>query len=299
MAAWCRPHRNVPVSRRQHTCDQCSDAPTVPARMPIRVLLLGRRRSGLTPCYRDRFGYIHSQLSTRLSINGNSRGRRDGDASQRPVLSFRRGGADQRHCQHGLHIHELDRICRRPTQSIDNYRDGARPDSDGQFCCRYDGHNCPDKSAGASVQRGWWGVQPAPQTLVLPNGPHTVAVASTETGPPGTQYVFKSWSDSGALSHSITANGAPITLIATFQAQYQLRVTGSPLAGGTVMPGSARFYDAGSVVSVSASASTGYEFFRWAGHVATPDAASTTVILNAPVALTANFKPFKRSLPTR
>ena len=93
-------------------------------------------------------------------------------------------------------------------------------------------------------------LQTAPQTLNLAAGSHTITVATTQSGGAGTQYVFNSWSDGGAASHSINVSG-PATYTASFQTQYQLTISASPAAGGTVTPNSGTFYDSGTVVAIS------------------------------------------------
>ena len=130
--------------------------------------------------------------------------------------------------------------------------------------------------------------QTAPQTLNLTSGSHTITVAATQSGGAGTQYVFNSWSDGGAASHSINVSG-PATYTASFQTQYQLTIAASPAAGGTVTPNSGIFYNSGTVVAISATAGSGYLFANWSGNVASAGSASTTVTMNGPQTVTANF----------
>jgi hypothetical protein len=129
----------------------------------------------------------------------------------------------------------------------------------------------------------------APQTLNLTLGAHTLAVAATVPGAAGTQYVFTSWSDKGAVSHSITVGSSPASFTASFKTQYQLSISASPMAGGTFTPVSPAFYDSGSVVPISAIASSGYAFANWTGSVASSSSSSTTLTISGPEALTANF----------
>ena len=133
--------------------------------------------------------------------------------------------------------------------------------------------------------------QTAPQTLNLSPGTHTIAVATPQPGPAGTQYVFVSWSDGGAASHSITVGGTAATYTASFKTQYQLTISASPAAGGTVTPASGAFYDSGTAVSVQATANTGYSFTSWTGGVASASSAATTVTMNAPQTVAAVFAP--------
>jgi hypothetical protein len=131
--------------------------------------------------------------------------------------------------------------------------------------------------------------QTAPQTLHLSQGPHTIAVMTTQPGSAGTQYVFTGWSDSGAAAHSIGVSSSPATYTASFKAQYQLTISASPAGGGSVTPPSGAFYDGGTAVPVAATASSGYSFTSWTGPVASATSASTTVTMNVPQTLTANF----------
>ena len=131
--------------------------------------------------------------------------------------------------------------------------------------------------------------QTAPQTLSLSPGTHTIAVATTQAGGAGTQYVFSSWNDGGAASHSITVTGSAATYTASFTTQYQLTTSASPAAGGTVTPATGAFYNAGTVVNLTATAYSGYQFSSWSGPVATPNSASTTVTMSAAQTVTANF----------
>ena len=129
----------------------------------------------------------------------------------------------------------------------------------------------------------------APQTLSLANGvAHTISVPTLQAGTSGTQYSFTSWSDGGVAAHSINVTAAA-TYTAAFQTQYQLTTSASPSAGGSVIPGSGGFYNAGSVVPVSASPNTGYSFTGWTGNVANASTGSTTVTMSAPEAVAANF----------
>lgn len=106
-------------------------------------------------------------------------------------------------------------------------------------------------------------LQTAPQTLNLTQGLHTIAVASTQAGVVGTQYVFTGWSDSGAPSHSITVQASAVTYTASFKTQYLLTTGTNPANGGTVTAGG--WYDAGSVVPVAATHATGYLFAYFSG----------------------------------
>jgi hypothetical protein len=131
----------------------------------------------------------------------------------------------------------------------------------------------------------------SPQTFTWPaNSVHTLGV-STPQGSAGTQYVFNSWSDGGAITHTITAPAANGSYVASFSTQYLLTTAANPSNGGSVTPASGTYYAAGSGVSLAATANTGYSFSSWTGNVANPNSASTTVTMSAPETVTANFSP--------
>ncbi len=116
-------------------------------------------------------------------------------------------------------------------------------------------------------------------------------MVTTQSGAAGTQYVFASWSDGGAASHSITVTSSAATYTASFTTQYQLTMAASPAAAGTLTPASGGFYTAGALVAISAAPASGFSFVNWTGgSVTSAVSASTTVTLGAPTTLTANFQ---------
>lgn len=129
----------------------------------------------------------------------------------------------------------------------------------------------------------------APQTFSwVPSSSHTIAVASPQSGSAGTQYVFSSWSDSLAVSHTV-APATATTYTATFSTQYQLTMAAG--TGGTVSPATG-YFNPGQTVSISATPSSGYTFAAWTGSGSgsyTGATNSTTVTMNAPITETAAF----------
>jgi N-acetylneuraminic acid mutarotase len=130
----------------------------------------------------------------------------------------------------------------------------------------------------------------ASQTLTWTVGAsHTIATLTPQILA-GTQESFSAWSDGGAESHSVTASSTTTTYTAAFTATaYQLTNAASPAADGTVTPASGTFYAPGTVVNLTATANTGFAFTNWTGNVASATSASTTVTMNAPQSVTANF----------
>ena len=106
----------------------------------------------------------------------------------------------------------------------------------------------------------------APATVNLSQGSHTLAVASPQAGAAGTRYVFASWSDGGAASHSISVGAAPATYTATFATQYLLTTAVLPAGAGAVTANpSATYYNAATSVQLTASPGAGYQFSNWSG----------------------------------
>ena len=118
---------------------------------------------------------------------------------------------------------------------------------------------------------------------------HTIATTSPQPGAPGTQSVFNNWSDGGAISHGVTAPATATTYTANFDTQYQLTTAANPSNGGTVSPPSGNFYNANTVVPLSASPNSGFAFSNWTGSVADPNSANTTITMTGPQSVTANF----------
>ncbi|MGA8213798.1 MAG: Ig-like domain repeat protein [Candidatus Sulfotelmatobacter sp.] len=118
---------------------------------------------------------------------------------------------------------------------------------------------------------------------------HSVSTTSPQAGPPGSQYVFSSWSNSGTQSQTVIAPASETTYTAFFSTQYQLTTAANPSGDGTVSPTSGNYYSSGTVVPLTATANAGFNFSSWTGPVANPSSASTTVTMTAPAAVTANF----------
>jgi hypothetical protein len=127
----------------------------------------------------------------------------------------------------------------------------------------------------------------------VPGSSHTITTTSPQSGAPGVQYVFSSWSDGGAISHSITVPSTATTYTASFNTQYQLTTQASPPADGTVSPVSGGYYAGGAIVPVTATANAGFQFSNWTstgGSFGSTTSASTTFTMpSAPATVTGNF----------
>jgi hypothetical protein len=127
----------------------------------------------------------------------------------------------------------------------------------------------------------------------VPGSSHTIATSSPQSGAAGVQYVFSSWSDSGAISHGITVPSSPTTYTASFNTQYQLTTQASPSADGTVTPAPGIYFASGATIPVTATANAGFAFSNWTstgGSFDSTTSASTNFHMPAaPATVTGNF----------
>jgi hypothetical protein len=130
---------------------------------------------------------------------------------------------------------------------------------------------------------------PVVVSSLIPGSNYTVATETPQTGAPGTRYIWQNWSDGGAISHSIVVPATDTTYTANFQTEYQLTISASPAAGGTITPANGTYYNSGTVVPIVATPSAGYTFSGWSGAVANANNASTTVTMDAAKIVTADF----------
>ncbi len=117
---------------------------------------------------------------------------------------------------------------------------------------------------------------------------HTLSVVDSASGGAGTRYIWTSWSDSGAESHSVSPL-VSTSYTAGFATQYLLTMNAN--TGGTVSPPTG-YYNAGQVVQIQAFPSSIYVFSSWAGsgNGSTNSTQSTAnVTMNSPITETANF----------
>ena len=118
---------------------------------------------------------------------------------------------------------------------------------------------------------------------------HTIATTSPQYPTAGTQETFASWSDTGAISHSVTAAAGTTSYTASFNTTYQLTTAANPSNEGVVTPPSGTYYAPNTVVNLMATANANYAFSNWSGNVANANSASTTVTMSGPQSVTANF----------
>jgi subtilisin family serine protease len=132
----------------------------------------------------------------------------------------------------------------------------------------------------------------SPQTFNWAQGSsHTVATGSLQNGPAGTHYVWANWSDSGAISHSITTGASPTTYTANFTTLYLLTLAAAPGSGGTLAANPASgdgYYASGTSVQVTASPNSGFQFANFSGDLK-GSTNPQSVVMSAARSVTATF----------
>ena len=114
----------------------------------------------------------------------------------------------------------------------------------------------------------------------------TIAVTtSPQAGATGTQYIYASWSDGLAQSHSITVPSSATTYTANFTTQYYLTTLAG--SGGGITPAS-EWLNSGAVVPVTATTNSGFTFTGFSGAL-TGTTTPQNLTMSAAASVTANF----------
>ncbi len=122
---------------------------------------------------------------------------------------------------------------------------------------------------------------------------HTVGFGSGQVSSDGrTRWFFSSWSDSGAISHTITGSLAGGTLTANLARQFKLIATVT--SGGTVTADTAinlagDFVPDGRAVQLTPTPGAGLHFCGWTGSDTTTTDSLLTLPMRRPYTLTGNF----------
>jgi M6 family metalloprotease-like protein len=123
---------------------------------------------------------------------------------------------------------------------------------------------------------------------------HTIAVADTQLSKSGrSRFTFQSWSDGGAISHTITGAVAGATYTATLAREHRLDVTVG--ANGTVVYSPAAdttgtFVPQGTPVTLTATPTSPFVFGGWTGDT-TAAGALLVLPMGRPFAVSAHFDP--------
>ncbi len=108
-------------------------------------------------------------------------------------------------------------------------------------------------------------------------------------------FTFSAWSDgTPTASDSVVATAGVTSYYAGYNpTALYLSVAPNNAAWGSVTPASAGYYTIGAGTPITATPNPGYYFVNWTGSadIASPTSASTTITMNAPENITANFAP--------
>jgi uncharacterized repeat protein (TIGR02543 family) len=117
------------------------------------------------------------------------------------------------------------------------------------------------------------------------------------TATPANGYEFHYWSGGVSNSNDPTTTVSMTSdkdIVAHFRQKsivYTLTISGTPLAGGNVIPSSGTHqYSQNAVVTIQALPAAGYEFSYWTGDVADPNSATTTVTMSGNKTVQAIFE---------
>ncbi|MGD0579529.1 MAG: hypothetical protein ABSC08_11440, partial [Bryobacteraceae bacterium] len=136
-----------------------------------------------------------------------------------------------------------------------------------------------------------------------PGSSHTIATTSPQSSwwnwyfvpvgvMDGGQEIWTSWSDGGAMSHTVETPAAATTYTANFKTRFLLVTSVSPAGGGTIQPATGptgAWYDENTVVTVTATPNPGYTFSGWWGGCYGNGPCQVT--MQSPGAVIANFAP--------
>lgn len=126
-----------------------------------------------------------------------------------------------------------------------------------------------------------------PQTFCWqPGSTHTLSANSPVSIPgiPALRFIFSSWSDGGAQTHSITTPSSSTTYTASYNSQVYLAAQPNPSSGGTVS--GSGWYNFGSIVTIQTTANTCYLFKNWTanwggGYTGTANPATLNIDMRA------------------
>ena len=137
-------------------------------------------------------------------------------------------------------------------------------------------------------------VNPVEGGSVIANntGPYHYGDVVTLTPAPNSGYTFISWSGQGTAGNAnewivtLTENS---TVTATFALEYSLLVTINPTGAGVVIANNTGPYQNGDVVSLTATANTGYTFSQWSGDGTNAETNTRIVTITGKMTVTAIF----------
>ncbi len=154
-------------------------------------------------------------------------------------------------------------------------------------------HSVQFKESGLLTGTSWYVILNATEetstsnniTFYVPNGNYSYTLETPVPGSPGTRYVVS------PSSGTVTVSGSNVSENVFYSTQYYLTTGVSPAGTGTVSPSSS-WFSAGSSVTLTAKAVSGYAFSSWSGSGTgsyTGTNNPSTLTMSGPVSETANF----------
>ena len=132
-------------------------------------------------------------------------------------------------------------------------------------------------------------VYTAPQTFEWQVGSsHALIAPPLQTGSPGTQYLFSSWSNRKPQSQTIVAPSSDTNYTAVYKTMHALTTSAEPNEDGVVTPAGINWIAHGKKVSVTAKPNAGYQFLNWSGDLS-GGSNSISFVMDGPIDLAANF----------
>jgi hypothetical protein len=164
---------------------------------------------------------------------------------------------------------------------------------------------------GTYVAEYFVAVQPTASGTVDPmaGGWYRVAQEVPILAMPLANYQFSNWTTTGnvtvanstASSTAFTVGGAGTIRANFIYVPSNVTVTFQALTGGSISPSGSRSYQEGTSLGINASPSLGYHFLGWEvvgnATVSSSTSAVTTLFVNGPATVTANFRPIDYDPP--
>jgi Divergent InlB B-repeat domain len=127
----------------------------------------------------------------------------------------------------------------------------------------------------------------APRTFSwIPGSTHSLEAVSPQPIGTGSRYAFANWSNGGTISQNVVVPSTDTTYAATYSQQFQLTTNVSPAGSGSITAGG--WIDAGTVLSVGASANSGFQFANFSDGL-TGSSNPQNLTMDAPKNVVANF----------
>ena len=181
----------------------------------------------------------------------------------------------------------------KPSSSSGSFNVPGRPVNVPTITFSTTDHTVQFKESGLLTGTSWYVIFNATEetsnsnniTFYVPNGSYSYTLQTPVPGSPGTRYVVS------PSYGTVTVSGSNVSENVSYSTQYYLTTYVSPTGTGTVSPSSS-WFSAGSSVTLTAKAVSGYAFSSWSGS-GTGSYTGTnnplTLTMSGPVSETADF----------